>query len=154
MQHNNKKKLYFVQHGAAYTKNVDEKRPLSDNGSAEVKKVAIYLKNHKVVIKKIYHSKKLRAAQTATIFSDILAVDYVSELSGMNPNDDPHKLIKQITEDAIMYVGHLPNIQNVVANIITNSNNTVVKFQNAAVVCIEIDNSMATIKWFITPNLC
>lgn len=149
------KTIYFVQHGIAHSKDVDQKRPLSDIGNSEVHKVAIYLREHKVAIRKICHSGKLRALQTAAIFSEILGVDNLAELRGMNPNDNPAELIEQITEDAVMYVGHLPNIANVVAeNIASGVNNTVLKFQNSAVVCIEIDESTACIKWFITPSMC
>ncbi len=149
------KTVYFAQHGMAHPKDVDPQRPLSDLGSAEVRRVATYLREHKIVIRKICHSGKLRALQTATIFSQILGVGYVSELSGMNPNDNPAELIEQITEDAVLYVGHLPHIANVITNIITaDGNNTVLKFQNSAVACIEMDKSTASIKWFIIPSIC
>ncbi len=149
------KTLYFVQHGIAQSKDVDPKRPLSDAGSEQVQRVAAYLKAHNIVIRKICHSGKLRAAQTAALFSEVLAVDQVSELSGMNPNDNPSELIEQISEDAVMYIGHLPHIQKTAAEIITNkSDHPVLKFQNSAVVCIELDQGAGRIKWFITPEMC
>lgn len=149
------KTVYFAQHGISKPKNVDEKRPLSDVGSDEVHRVARYLKKHQITIHKIFHSGKLRALQTATIFSEVLKVSVVSELAGMKPNDRPAELIKQITENAVLYVGHLPNIQNVVSNIIIgDSSNSVIKFQNSAVACVEIDKGTGIIKWFITPDMC
>ncbi|WP_028865354.1 phosphohistidine phosphatase SixA [Psychromonas aquimarina] len=149
------KTLYFVQHGAALSKDVDAKRPLSNTGSEQVKRAAAYLKAHNVIIRKICHSGKLRAAQTAALFSEILAVEQVSELSGMNPNDNPSELIKQISEDAVMYIGHLPHIQKAAAGVITNnSEHPLLKFQNSAVVCIELDKGVGCIKWFITPDMC
>ncbi|MCU7836580.1 MAG: phosphohistidine phosphatase SixA [gamma proteobacterium symbiont of Taylorina sp.] len=147
--------VYFVQHGIALAKDVDETRSLSDAGADEVRKVANTLKNQDVSISKIVHSGKLRALQTASIFSQILDIKIVSELKGMAPNDIPEKLIEQITEDAVMYIGHLPNIQNVVSNLVTgNNNNSIIKFQNAAVACVEINEDKNHIKWFITPELC
>ncbi len=146
--------VYFVQHGAALAKDIDEKRPLSDAGADETRQVASQLRDHGVAIQKIVHSGKLRALQTALIFSEILDVDNVSELTGMKPNDAPQELIKQITEDSVMYIGHLPNIQNVVSSLITSDiNNTILKFQNSAVACIEIHKDENYIKWFIPPNL-
>jgi phosphohistidine phosphatase len=148
-------KVYFVQHGIALTKDIDEKRPLSDAGADEVCKVASTLKSNNITISKIIHSGKLRALQTASIFSQILEVKSVSELKGMNPKDDPKKLIEQINEDAVMYIGHLPNIQNVVSNLVTSGhNNSVIKFQNSAVTCVEINEDESHINWFITPELC
>lgn len=149
------KTVYFIQHGIAESKDVDPHRPLSALGRHEAHKVAVYLQEHKIVLRKIYHSGKLRAQQTAKIFAEILGTEDVSALNCMNPNDNPDLLIAQIAEDAVMYVGHLPNIGNVVANIVSNSViNTIIKFQNSAVVCIEIEESSASIKWFITPDIC
>jgi len=64
-------------------------------------------------------------------------------------------LTQQITEDAVMYVGHLPNIENVVSTlVIGNENSSILKFQNSAIACIEIHADESHIKWFITPELC
>lgn len=147
--------VYFVQHGRALTKDIDKTRPLSDTGADEVRKVASKLKNSNVSIQKIVHSGKLRAHQSALIFAEVLGLDKVSETQGMNPNDVAEDFIKQINEDEVMYIGHLPNIQNVVANLVTsNQNNNVIKFQNSAVVCVEINEDESHINWFITPELC
>ena len=149
------KTLYFVQHGLALPEEIDQNRPLSETGSDDVCKVATYLKNHHIEIHKIFHSGKLRAMETATMFSDILGVHYVSKIHGMNPKDSPTILIKQMTEDAAMYVGHLPNIENVVSNLLTHGGmKSVLKFQNAAVACIEIEEKAASLKWFITAEMC
>ena len=149
------KTVYFVQHGIAHSKDVDQERALSDMGNLEVHRVATFLREHNVAIHKICHSGKLRARQTAAIFSEILAVNNLAELDGMAPSDNPAELIKQITEDAVMYIGHLPNLAKVVTTLIADGNNhPVIKFQNAAVVCIELDENSAVIKWFITPDMC
>ena len=147
--------VYLVQHGMALDKELDENRPLSDAGAAEVRKVAALLKNNAVVINKIVHSGKLRASQTAELFAEALNVDNITELSGIKPNDDPQKLIAQMTEDALMVIGHLPNMENVAAALLqADKNTTPVKFQNSAVACVVIDKNETYLKWFITPDLC
>jgi len=147
--------VYFVQHGVALSKDIDETRPLSDAGADEVANIASALKRKNIAIAKIVHSGKLRALQTATIMARILDVNNVSEQTGMNPNDAPERLIEQISEDAVMYVGHLPNIQKVVASLVSNGkDNSIIKFQNAAVVCVEINQDESHINWFITPQWC
>jgi phosphohistidine phosphatase len=149
------KTIYFVQHGIADTKDIDPNRGLSDIGREQVLRVAVYLHNHNIVINKICHSGKLRALQTAALFSDILSVDNVCELKSMNPNDDPAELISQINADAVMYIGHLPHLQKVLSQILTRDiDNEVLRFQNSAVACIEMDQQTATLKWFITPSMC
>lgn len=147
--------VYFVQHGLAESKEIDETRPLSGSGIEEVRTVAGKLRDHDIEIAKIYHSGKLRAVQTASIFAELLDTAEVSALSGMNPNDDPQALIEQVTEDAAMYVGHLPNMQTVVSNILSDGkNSSIVKFQNSAVACIETQHDQSSLKWFITPEMC
>ncbi len=147
--------VYFVQHGKALPKDVDEKRPLSADGRDEVRRVANHLRQYGMGIRNIFHSGKLRAAQTAELFAEILGVSHVSEMSGMDPTDNPSKLIDQINEDAVMYVGHLPNIQDVVGHLIANGGGkSVVKFQNSAVACIEMDGVENGLRWFITANMC
>lgn len=147
-------RVYFVQHAKALSKDIDEKRSLSDVGIEETKKIATQLKEQKIVINKVVHSGKLRAQQTAEIFSDILDVEEISELKIMQPNDEPDELIQQINEDAVMYVGHLPNMERVVSNLVTNAENgSVLKFQNSAVACVEIQGNEKQLKWFITPDV-
>ena len=147
--------VYFVQHGIALSKDVDETRPLSNAGAEEVQRVASTLKKNNVDICKIYHSGKLRALQTASIFSQVLDVKVIDELKGLNPNDEPEKLIEQITEDAVMYIGHLPNLNKVVSTLLTNNiNNNIINFQNSAVACVEINDNENHMNWFITPKQC
>jgi phosphohistidine phosphatase len=149
------KTVYFVQHGIAEPQDIDSSRSLSLIGIEEVRQVAAYLKDHHIVITKIYHSGKCRAKQTARLFSETLEIDHIAEINGLNPTDNPALLINQLTEDAVMYVGHLPNIANVVTQLISSDKNKpLLKFQNAAIACIEIDTSSASLKWFITPNMC
>lgn len=149
------KTVYLAQHGIAHPEDFDPTRSLSEIGIDEVRRVAAYLKDHHIVITKIYHSGKFRAQQTARLFSETLAIDNIAEINGLNPNDLPSELINQLTEDAVMYVGHLPNIANVVTQLICgDKNKPVLKFQNSAVACIEIDTSSASLKWFIIPGMC
>ncbi|MCX4027782.1 phosphohistidine phosphatase SixA [Endozoicomonas sp. SM1973] len=148
-------KLYFVQHGIAAAKEVDENRPLLEIGYNDSNKIAIYLKQHNIEINKICHSGKLRAKQTAEIFSKQLKVDNVIEVSNMSPNDDPDFLIGGYLEEKCMYVGHLPNLQKVVAQLVAgDQERDVIKFQNSAIVCLEIEEDRGRVLWFIPPSMC
>ena len=146
--------IYLVQHGVAISKEIDEERPLSDIGIKETRQIAEILKKKNIIIQKIAHSGKLRALQTASIFSDILNVSDVCQVKGMKPNDGPDVLIQQMTDDAVMYIGHLPNVQNVVSSLVSGDKVVnVLQFQNSAVACVELQESEAHIKWFLTPDL-
>ena len=61
--------VYFVQHGIALSKDIDETRPLSDAGADEVNKVASMLKSNHIDVHKIVHSGKLRALYRSALSS-------------------------------------------------------------------------------------
>jgi phosphohistidine phosphatase len=147
--------VYFVQHGIAHPQEVDPDRSLTALGSDEVRRVAAYLRDHHIVVAKICHSGKLRAQQTATLFAEILAVGNLKEIKGLDPKDNPTKLTEQLTEDAVMYVGHLPNLAHTVSLLLSgNTRQPVVTFKNAAVACIEMNTETASLQWFVTPAMC
>lgn len=64
--------VYFVQHGVAESKDIDASRPLAQTGSDATKKMATHLGKHGIIVHDIFHSGKLRAQQTATIFAEVL----------------------------------------------------------------------------------
>ena len=72
--------VYLVQHGQALSDEQDPQRPLSDEGRAEVTKVAEFLgaRQSRLIdppITKVCHSGKLRARQTAEILGRHLCPD-------------------------------------------------------------------------------
>ena len=59
--------ILLAQHGDAVPKEVDEDRPLSDKGRADVERVAATLRQGQVSVSRIIHSGKTRAEQTSDI---------------------------------------------------------------------------------------
>tara|TARA_R110002111_G_scaffold131847_1_gene197057 strand:- start:76 stop:525 length:450 start_codon:yes stop_codon:yes gene_type:complete len=146
---------YFVQHGLALSKDQDPARRLSPEGESAVMRVATHLRQHNISLSGIFHSGKTRAHQTALLFSQQLAVDNVSELTGMNPSDDVADFASALQDNDNMYIGHLPHLERVVSYLITgNENAAVVKFTNAAVVCIKQVESEFYIDWVLSPAIC
>ena len=62
-------KLYLVQHGEAHSKDTNLERPLTQKGRIDVNKMSDFMNIAGVVVKQVYHSGKLRAKQTAEVFS-------------------------------------------------------------------------------------
>jgi len=146
---------YFVQHGIALNKDQDPQRPLSPDGELAVTNVAKHLKRQSISLKAICHSGKTRAQQTALLFAEQLEVDNVMTLSGMNPTDDVAGFASTLQDNDSMYIGHMPHIGKLVSYLITGDENAaVVKFTNAAVVCIEQVESEFYIDWVISPAIC
>ena len=148
--------LYLAQHGKALSKETDETRPLSQDGITETKVVAKALKENGISISNIFHSGKLRAAQTAEIFAAILKSPAIKLDLGMKPNDDAAHFAKSLSadNDSALYVGHLPHIQKVVSYLLNNDDQSKsIAFKNSAIVNIEIVDGSASILWYITPSI-
>lgn len=148
--------FYFVQHGKALPKETDKNRPLSEDGITETNIVATKLLTSEIEVSKIFHSGKLRAAQTAEIFANKLGAESDILDSGMNPNDDAALFTLNLLEknNNSMYVGHLPHMQKVVSYLLNDdeSSHSIV-FQNSAVANLQITNDVADIRWYITPSI-
>ena len=150
-------KLYLVQHGEAKRKEEDPSRPLTDKGVKDAEKVAKYVSNLGVKVKKIFHSGKLRAKQTAEIFAKHLKPEEVLETDGLNPLDPPEiwvKKLKTIDED-IMLTGHLPHLSKLTSVlVIGDENKEIIKFRNAGVICLERNEQEKwIILWAIPPEM-
>lgn len=147
--------IYFVQHGLALPESVDPHRPLSEDGREEVESVAAHLRKTGVAVKKIYHSGKARAKETAQILSGQIGDGKLYELPGMSPNDDVGEFARGLTEDHVMYVGHLPHLGKLVSCLIAGDEHAgVVKFVNGGVVCVQKGSTGYHIEWYLKPSMC
>ena len=150
--------LYLVQHGKSLPKDVDPKKGLSEQGRAEVERIADTAKGYNVQVGIICHSGKTRARQTAEIFASALEPRQgIQEKSGLNPLDDVIPAAASLNKaDDIMLVGHLPFMERMCAYLITGqSDKPVFKFQNGGIVCLDInaDSQSWIIKWALMPAI-
>jgi len=152
-------KLYLVQHAQAEAKKDDPKRPLTQSGWIDIKKMAIYLAEHPdFSVTWIYHSGKLRSEQTAQSLQEgIKCTGDISETDGLNPLDDPAIWAERIGESSkdIMLVGHLPHLSKLAAQLLVgDADREPVRFQNAGVICLERDETRRwTINWMVIPQI-
>jgi len=134
-------KLYLVQHGLAKSADEDPKRPLSPQGIEETEKTALFLASKSLNPKKIFHSSKLRAKETAGIIAAKTSPGVSAiEKEGLAPKDDPVIWMKNLEEenDDVMLVGHLPQLARLASLLLCgNSEKEVVRFSNSCVVCLE-----------------
>ena len=147
-------KAYFVQHAVAHGGDVDPERSLTVAGQAQAQKVAQHLRQRGITLSTVFHSGKKRAQQTAQIFAEAFGAP-CEQLDGLNPNDDPQQVLAGIVQADAMYVGHLPNIQRLANLVITGESEIeAIRFSNAAVACVDIDQDDSRLAWLITPTLC
>lgn len=151
-------RLYLVQHGEAKAEADDPRRPLTDEGKAEVEKVADAAWKLGVKPSHILHSGKLRAEETAEIIARVLEVSKEPEaVFGLNPNDDVRswaaKLAQQ--EEDLMLVGHLPFLDKLASLILCgNEAAGIVQFRYGAIVCLERkEDGTWRLQWILAPDL-
>lgn len=150
--------LYLVQHGKSLPKDVDPAKGLSEEGIADVQRIAEVAAGYNCKVGKISHSGKKRAKQTAEIFnSNLNPQNGIEEISGINPLDDVTEFSKTLSaEDNQMIVGHLPFMERLTSYLIIDSTEPpVFKFQNGGIVCLDKhpDTQNWIIKWALMPNI-
>lgn len=106
----------LVRHGRYHTYAVtDETRELTETGREEIRRMADHLAGREIGVRRILHSGKMRARQTAEIFAACFGVACITESRGLRPEDDPEALIRSIQaqSESTLMVGHLPLLDRV-----------------------------------------
>ena len=156
-------RLYLVQHGPAKSKDEDPDRPLTEAGEDVVRRVARRLgESGAVAVEGILQSGKTRARRTAEILAEALhppaGVRAVEELG---PVDDPGLWVERLPEletefgeGGVMLVGHLPFMERMAALLLSgDAEETVVRFQQGGVLCLEREGGSWVVAWYLAPEL-
>lgn len=148
--------LYLVRHGEASSEREDHMRPLSKQGTADISELARLLAHRfKLMPGSIFHSPKLRAAQTASIISQGLPqAPPPVETDGLTPMDDPAVWAERLeTMDLdTMLVGHLPHLPRLASLLLLwDSGREILEFTPGTVVCLEKTGAWR-VKWMISPD--
>ncbi len=146
--------IYLVQHGKAFSREIDPERFLTPEGGEETITTANLFKQRDLKISEIMHSSKNRAAETAEIFSEILGTDIPkSRAENLNPDDDVSITAAWLAErDNLMIIGHLPFLSRLASFLVYgNTDSPVTRFRNSGIVCLESDGDSWKLKWTINP---
>jgi len=135
--------LYLVRHGEANSELADPSQALSEKGASDVRKIAAHLAAVKMPADVIFHSRKLRAKQTADIFGEFLKpAGGVIETDNLGPNNDPSewgKIVDAGRQDT-MLVGHLPYLAKLFCLLTCGFiDDGAVTFRNATAACLKRD---------------
>ena len=152
-------KLYLVQHGLALDAAVDPQRPLSEEGRHQVQKVAWALNRAALRPTAVYHSGKLRAAQTAELLATELGLEGAEPRKHLTPKADPQSLVAALGSDSAldgaMLVGHQPHLGRLLGHLLGVGEQTeAVRLRNAAVLCLVRDDGRWAVDWYLTPAIC
>ena len=151
-------KLYLVQHGQAYSKDLHPDRPLTDQGKEDVDRLAAFLKQAGIHVDRVIHSGKLRAIQTAERLAKAIAPEAELEASRViNPNDHPTTFDRKSeswNRDTLV-VGHMPFMSKLVSYLVVeDENRLLITYQPGSIVCLERDSKAYwQVNWMIRPEL-
>jgi phosphohistidine phosphatase len=151
-------RAYLVQHAKALTKEQNPDRPLSDEGRAELRRVAAFAAaSGQVAIGRIWNSGKTRAAQSAQILGDALMPPLgIRSAEEMDPTDPPlawAERLPQMSQD-VMLVGHMPHLSRLASLLLAGDpEREAVRFENGGIVCLEYDGQRWSLCWAVTPGL-
>ena len=151
-------KVYLVRHGEAVSSQFDPQRPLSEQGRADIRKVALFIKPLEISVEHIWHSGKLRAAQTAEILAESVSVTKdCSEHKNLGPNDDITIIADELDayDTDLMLVGHLPFLAYLTSLLVAGKETAnVAAFAAGAMTCLNRRTpGQWQIEWMITPKL-
>ncbi len=151
-------KVYLIRHGEAVSSHVDRQRPLSEQGRADVGRIASFIKPLGISVEHVWHSGKSRAAQTAEILAQaVTTAKGCLARPDLGPNADPATIAEEIEAyDAdLMIVSHLPFLWNLASLLVAGQETAdVVAFSAGTIVCLERrDPGLWQIDWMVAPEL-
>jgi phosphohistidine phosphatase len=149
--------VYLVQHGEAKAESVDPARPLSDQGRADVGRVAAAAARLGVEVHQIRHSYKTRAEQTAVILGEALSPPGgVVPAPGLAPRDGVHPVAEMLPHEPgpLMLVGHLPFMERLAGLLVTGEAACpVIRFCKGGIVCLVRQEGRWMVDWVLTPAM-
>ena len=150
-------KVWLARHGEAVAGPVDDQRALSATGKQEVEAVARTLaRSGKVRPTAVIHSGKVRARETAEILAAALGVTTLEQADGLAPQAEASVWAERLgTRSEVMLVGHLPHMEGLVARLVGNPDEPVVRMVTGSVVCLTREEGQPTwsITWMVSPSV-
>jgi phosphohistidine phosphatase len=150
--------LYLMQHGKAESSDTASEKVLSEEGRAEVERMAAFLARTAPTKRgQILHSGRARARQTAEILAEIDPNLTVKQAPDLAPMDDPAIWAERAAglQEAVALVGHMPHLSRLASLLLCgDADETVVSFVNGGMVCLERSTEgVWAVRWSIVPWL-
>jgi len=147
-------RLYFLRHGAADWpdwKRSDDERPLTKAGRKELHQVGRFLARIGANPDLVLTSPLPRAAQTADIAAEHLAVRAREEklLAPGFRRDDLMRILGKYPEQILMLVGHEPDFSEVIGAVSGGA----VKISKAGVALVDLHGKKGKLLWLFPPRL-
>jgi phosphohistidine phosphatase len=155
--------VYFLRHASAgqplMNLKKDEKRALDAEGIEQCGYVGRALAALEVHVDTIVSSPLKRATQTASLIGNELGYEGKLQIDpGLRPQatlaDFRRMLEKYNTQEAIMVVGHNPNLSQFLGSVISDSGaEASLDLKKGAVAKVEMRRTTGTLQWCLTPKV-
>lgn len=150
-------RLYLLQHGEAEPAERDPERGLSARGRVDVEHLTAFARRLGLQVRRIVHSGKTRALQTAAQLAHAVLAEGEMDTSGLlEPQADPAPfaaLVRGWDEDS-MVVGHLPFLAGLAAELLGDGTSPRLAFRPGSLACLERDaQGHWSLAWFVGPEL-
>lgn len=155
--------LYFLRHASAgehlATPKKDEKRALDKEGIEQCGYIGRALAALDVQVDAIVSSPLKRCTQTASLVGNELGYEGKLQIdTGLRPEAglaDFRKLLgKYAGQEAILVVGHNPNLSQFLGSIISDSGcEASIELKKGAVAKVETRRTSGSLHWCVTPKL-
>lgn len=155
--------IYFLRHANAGEKRSDplkdEKRPLDKDGVLQCRYVGALLAALDVQVDQIITSPLKRATQTAALVGNEIGFDSKLQISdSLRPSatfEDFRELVAACAKyEAIMIVGHNPNLTEFVSQIVTNSGSRKsIELKKGGIARVDYSPKRSVLNWMVTPKL-
>jgi phosphohistidine phosphatase len=154
--------VYFLRHASAGTSMgdpiSDEKRPLDREGVEQCGYVGRSLAILETHVDAIISSPLKRATQTASLFANELAFEGKIDLDpALRPEATYAQFRDLLTrygnQEAIMVVGHNPNLSEFLGRLIGGGSRTGIDLKKAGVARVEVDHHRGVLAWCLTPKV-
>lgn len=155
--------LYFLRHASAgehvMNPKKDEKRALDKEGIEQCGYIGRALAALNVQVDTIVSSPLKRCTQTASLVGNELGYEGKLQIdAGLRPAAgfaDFRKLLeKYAKQEAVMVVGHNPNLSQFLGSVISDSGcEASLDLKKGAVAKVEMRRTTGTLQWCVTPKL-
>ncbi len=154
--------VYFLRHASAGQHKTDpakdEKRSLDNDGIEQCTTIGRALAALETHVDVIISSPLKRAAQTASLVANELAYEEKIVLTpALRPDANYPKFTALLDDyakhEAIMVVGHNPNLSEFLGRLIGGGSRTGMDLKKAAVARVEVDRRRGILHWLVTPKL-
>ncbi|NGX31771.1 MAG: 2,3-bisphosphoglycerate-dependent phosphoglycerate mutase [Chlamydiae bacterium] len=155
-------KLYLVRHGKALSAEEDSEKSLSFEGEANLYFVGRAYRKMQLKFNLIVTSPKKRTLQTAEILAEKVLYDTNSivQTELLTADKDAKStldfLLKHTDKEHVLVVGHLPNLQELIFELVGMGNVIGLNLDNGQTIAMTFDplTKEANLDWILTTSLC